>query len=96
MGHLRVLVLEHNELECLPDQFRSSTLEVLELHHNRLRRLPSLIFQALPRLRILNVAQNQLKSLPLPPPLPDQSRLTHLTAAANSLTDDSLPTVFGT
>ena len=57
---LRTLDLGHNRLESVPDLSALTRLEILYLHDNALRVLPSLP----PSLTYLNVSENPLASLP--------------------------------
>jgi hypothetical protein len=60
----------------------------LLLHCNRLEHLPTNLLKNLHKLKILNLSQNQLGSLPLPNDRTDLNRLQELYLSSNELDDD--------
>ena len=72
----------------LPEKISNNNLETLLLHCNRLEQLPNNLLKNLHKLKILNLSQNQLVSLPLPNDRMDLNRLQELYLSCNELDDD--------
>jgi len=85
---LQYVRLDHNCLPYLPEKISNCNIETLLLHCNRLEHLPIGLLKHLHRLKVLNLTQNQLVSLPLPNDRTDLNRLQELYLSANELDDD--------
>ena len=85
---LQYVRLDHNCLSLLPERITSCNIETLLLHCNRLETLSAGLLKNLNRLKVLNVSQNQLTSLPLPNDRADLNRLQELYLSCNELDDD--------
>lgn len=83
---LRELRLAENAVNALSDIFTLQSLEVLDLHSNLITDLPN-EFQYLSSLRILNVSENRMSSLPFE----CLDSLVELDAAQNRLRGSLLP-----
>ena len=89
LSELRVLLLPENDLMSLPDTLRDCVhLQELDVHKNRLRKLPDL---DMPNLRKLRCSKNELTSLPSG--LSSCTKLEQLDCAANRIT--SIPSLEG-
>ena len=64
------------------------------MHQNKLTYLPDRFLSSCARLRVLNVSNNRLFSLPPPSAFTDQNRIHELYLAANHLQDDALVNFF--
>lgn len=80
--------MDHNGLTYLPEKISNCNIETLLLHCNRLEQLPDGLLKHAHRLRVLNLSQNQLVSLPLPNDRSDLNRLQELYLSCNELDDD--------
>ncbi|KAK6169175.1 hypothetical protein SNE40_020275 [Patella caerulea] len=85
---LCVINMSYNEIESFPSEadfsenVKSFALEEINLHHNRLKQVPSYLFK-LPNLSFVNLSQNKLTELPLE--IWTAPALVHLNAASNKL-----------
>ena len=59
------------------------------MHCNRIEYLPIGLLKSMHRLKILNLSENQLVSLPLPNDRTDLNRLQELYLSCNELVDDA-------
>ena len=85
---LQYVRLDHNSLTYLPEKISNCNIETLLLHCNRLEQLPDGLLKHAHRLRVLNLSQNQLVSLPLPNDRADLNRLQELYLSCNEFDDD--------
>lgn len=85
LQHVR---LDHNFLSMLPERITNCNVETLLLHCNRIETLPNSFLKSLNRLRVLNLSQNCLTSLPLPNDRTDLNRLQEFYLSCNELDDD--------
>lgn len=88
--HLQYLRLDHNCLLYLPDRISNCNLETLLLHSNLLENLPVHLLKNMHKLKILNLSQNHLSTLPLPNDRTDLNRLQELYLSSNEFDDDVL------
>uniref|UniRef100_A0A2K6T8I9 PH domain leucine-rich repeat-containing protein phosphatase 2 n=1 Tax=Saimiri boliviensis boliviensis TaxID=39432 RepID=A0A2K6T8I9_SAIBB len=93
---LRKLMMGHNHLENLPTLVEHIPLEVLDLQHNALSRLPDTLFSKALNLRYLNASANSLESLPSACTGEESlSMLQLLYLTNNLLTDQCIPVLVG-
>nr|XP_012292903.1 PH domain leucine-rich repeat-containing protein phosphatase 2 isoform X2 [Aotus nancymaae] len=93
---LRKLMVGHNHLENLPTLVEHIPLEVLDLQHNALSRLPDTLFSKALNLRYLNASANSLESLPSACTGEESlSMLQLLYLTNNLLTDQCIPVLVG-
>ncbi|XP_053905040.1 PH domain leucine-rich repeat-containing protein phosphatase 2 isoform X3 [Malaclemys terrapin pileata] len=89
---LRKLMVGHNHVQSLPPLLEHIPLEVLDLQHNLITKLPEMMFFKALNLRYLNVSANSLESLPGEESL---STLQLLYLTNNNLTDQCIPDLVG-
>ncbi|XP_030099411.1 PH domain leucine-rich repeat-containing protein phosphatase 2 isoform X3 [Mus musculus] len=93
---LRKLMVGHNHIHVLPALVEHIPLEVLDIQHNTLSRLPDTLFSKALNLRYLNASANSLESLPSACAGEESlSVLQLLYLTSNLLTDQCIPVLVG-
>ncbi|XP_062032743.1 PH domain leucine-rich repeat-containing protein phosphatase 2 isoform X1 [Lepus europaeus] len=93
---LRKLMMGHNHIQNLPALVEHIPLEVLDIQHNGLARLPDTLFSRALNLRYLNASANSLECLPSACAAGESlSVLQLLYLTSNRLTDQCIPVLVG-
>ncbi|XP_051702946.2 PH domain leucine-rich repeat-containing protein phosphatase 2 isoform X3 [Oryctolagus cuniculus] len=93
---LRKLMMGHNHIQNLPALVEHIPLEVLDIQHNGLTRLPDTLFSRALNLRYLNASANSLECLPSACAAGESlSVLQLLYLTSNRLTDQCIPVLVG-
>ncbi|CAO2609918.1 PH domain leucine-rich repeat-containing protein phosphatase 2 [Lemmus lemmus] len=93
---LRKLMVGHNHIHVLPALVEHIPLEVLDVQHNTLSRLPDTLFSKALNLRYLNASANSLESLPSACAGEESLSVLQLLYLTNNLlTDQCIPVLVG-
>ncbi|XP_029420291.1 PH domain leucine-rich repeat-containing protein phosphatase 2 isoform X3 [Nannospalax galili] len=93
---LRKLMLGHNHVHALPVLVEHIPLEVLDIQHNALSRLPDTLFSKALNLRYLNASANSLECLPSACTGEESLSVLQLLYLTNNLlTDQCIPVLVG-
>ncbi|KJE88716.1 AGC protein kinase [Capsaspora owczarzaki ATCC 30864] len=92
---LKWLYAAYNQIEVLPEKFAKCLIQIFEVQHNRLQKLPDKLLKFCYMTRVLNVSNNMLTELPALSDTDELNAVEELYVGQNRLNDAQVDKITG-